>query len=93
MGKEGENKPVFTLYDIKILNCLINNKELKIGEIETRTSGTNAHIRDRINRLREYKLLGENSRGGRAIFISIIPSQKRFVKELLNFLRGKVDLR
>lgn len=85
MGKRGDNKPIFTLYDFKILKCLIKNKELKIGEIEDKTNGTNAHIRERINRLEEYGLLKENSRGGRAIFISITPSKKIFVKKLLNF--------
>jgi predicted transcriptional regulator len=93
MGKRGDNKPVFTIYDFRILNCLINNKELKIGEIEEKTNGTSAHIRDRINRLKEYGLLSEVSRGGRAIFISIIPEKKKFVKDLLEFFGGKIPLK
>lgn len=88
MGKRGSNKPVFTLYDFRILNALIVKHELKIGEIESKTNGTNYHIRNRINRLKEYGLLEENSRGGRAIFISLVPSQKSFVKKLLNFVKG-----
>jgi predicted transcriptional regulator len=89
MGKGGENKPVFTLYDFKILKCLANNKELKICEIENKTNGTNAHIRNRINRLEEYGLISENSRKGRAIFISIIPDKKKFIKNLLAFFGGR----
>jgi hypothetical protein len=90
MGKRGDNKSVFTYYDLKILNCLLNVKELKIGEIETKTSGTNFHIRERINKLENYGLLQEDSRGGRAIFVSLSPNSKKFVKELLNFSRGKI---
>ena len=93
MGKRGDNKPIFTLYDFKILNCLINNKELKIGEIEKKTNGTSAHIRERINRLREYGLLNESSRGGRAIFISIIFEKRKFVKDLLDFFGGKISIK
>jgi predicted transcriptional regulator len=88
MGKRGDNRAVFTLYDFKILNCLVKNKELKIGEIENKTNGTNAHIRERINRLKEYGLLKEDSRGGRAKFISLISEKKKFVRDLLNFSGG-----
>ncbi len=89
MGERGDNKSVFTLYDFKILNSLLDNKELKIGEIEEKTNGTSAHIRERINRLREYGLLNETSHGGRAIFISIIPEKRKFVADLLKFMEGK----
>jgi len=90
MGKLGDNKSVFTYYDLKILNCLLKAKELKIGEIENLTSGTNFHIRKRINQLENYGLIKEDSRGGRAIFISINPNSKNFVKELLNFSESKI---
>jgi predicted transcriptional regulator len=88
--KRGNNKSFITCYDLKILGCLLNNRELKIGEIESKTSGTSYHIRERIKRLESYGLIYEKSRGGKAIFISLNPLSKKFVYELLNFSRGKM---